>query len=185
MEMSEKEIIDLCQKGNLEYFSELYEKYVEMIYKFIFLKTTDKELSEDLTSQTFFKALEKIQSFKIDDSANFRAWLYRIAYNLIIDTYKSKKQDLSFEESWDIGYEWNFWDDIDQKETLKKVRAYFDTLNPKHKEIILMRIWDDLSFKEIAEITWESLSNCKKIVSRTLQNIPKEYYAIFILLIFF
>lgn len=99
MEMSEKEIIDLCQKGNLEYFSELYEKYVEMIYKFIFLKTTDKELSEDLTSQTFFKALEKIQSFKIDDSANFRAWLYRIAYNLIIDTYKSKKQDLSFEES--------------------------------------------------------------------------------------
>jgi RNA polymerase sigma-70 factor (ECF subfamily) len=66
----------------------LYEKYFDQIYKFIFLKTFDKELTEDLTSQTFLKAIDKIKSFKNDENANFRAWLYRVAYNLTIDEFK-------------------------------------------------------------------------------------------------
>jgi RNA polymerase sigma-70 factor, ECF subfamily len=62
------------------------------------LKTYDKELSEDLTSQTFFKALDKINSFKNEKDSNFRAWLYKIAYNLIIDNYKGKKENVDLSE---------------------------------------------------------------------------------------
>lgn len=97
--MQERKLIDLCQKGQLNYFGELYDRYVDQIYKFIYLKTYDTHISEDLTSQVFFQALDKIHSFDTTDpNANFRAWLYRIAYNLVIDYYKKAPQDIGLEE---------------------------------------------------------------------------------------
>ncbi len=181
--MSEKEIIDLCQKWKQEHFWELYEKYVDAIYKFIYLKTYDKELSEDLTSQTFLKALDKIKSFKNDDDSNFRAWIYRIAYNLVIDNYSSKKETVQIDELLEFGYDENFGQNLDNKEKLKEIFAYFDTLKEKHKQILIMRLWDDLSYKEISELTWESLDNCKKVVSRTLANIPTTYMSLLLILL--
>lgn len=181
--MSEQEIIHLCQKWNLQNFSQLYEKYIDEIYKFIYLKTYDKELSEDITSQTFLKALDKINSFKNDENSNFRAWLYRIAYNLVIDNYKSKKEYLNIEEIIENWYVNDFWQELDNKEKLKEVLKYFNTLKDKQKEILIMRLWDDLSYKEISEITWESVDNCKKIVSRALQKIPESSLSLLFLLL--
>ena len=66
--MNEQEIIILCQKWKLENFSYLYEKYIDEIYKFVYLKTYDKELCEDIVCQTFLKAIDKISSFKIDEN---------------------------------------------------------------------------------------------------------------------
>lgn len=181
--MSEKEVIDLCQNGKIEYFSWLYENYVDAIYKFIYLKTYDKEIAEDITSITFLKAFEKINTFKNIEWANFRAWLYRIAYNQIIDSYKSKKESISMEEILEIWYQEDFWKNLDNKEQLKEVLAYFDTLKPRHKEILIMRLWDDLSYKEISEITWESVDNCKKVVSRTLKQLPNTYASLLLFLL--
>ncbi|MGE4444871.1 MAG: RNA polymerase sigma factor [Candidatus Altimarinota bacterium] len=181
--MSEQEIIRLCQKGKLEHFGELYEKYADPIYKFIYLKTYDKELSEDLTSQTFFKALDKIQSFKNDADSNFKAWIYRIAYNLVIDNYSGKKETVQMDELLEFGYDENFGQNLDNKEKLREIFAYFDTLKDKHKQILIMRLWDDLSYKEISELTGESLDNCKKVVSRTLSNIPTTYMSLLIILL--
>lgn len=181
--MSEQEIIELCQKWHGEYFWELYEKYVDSIYKFVYLKTYDKELSEDITSQTFFKALDKIGSFKNDADAHFKAWIYRIAYNLVIDNYSSKKETVQIDELLEFGYDEDFGKNLDNKEKLREVFAYFDTLKEKHKQILLMRLWDDLSYKEISELTGESLSNCKKVVSRTLANIPTTYMSLLFILL--
>jgi len=181
--MSEQEIIDLCQKWKLEHFSELYEKYADPIYKFIYLKTYDKELSEDLTSQTFFKALDKINSFKNTQDSHFKAWIYRIAYNLVIDTYSSKKETVQIDELLEFWYDEDFGKNLDNKEKLREVFAYFDTLKEKHKQILLMRLWDDLSYKEISVLTWESIDNCKKVVSRTLANIPTTYMSFLLILL--
>jgi RNA polymerase sigma-70 factor (ECF subfamily) len=182
--MTEKEIINSCQKWFVENFWFLYESYFDQIYRFIFLKTYDKELAEDLTSQTFLKALDKINSFKNDDKeANFKAWIYRIAYNLIIDNYKQKKEFLNIDEILENWYDINFWQDLDNKDQVKEVFKYFETLKDKHKEILIMRLWDDLSYKEISELTWESVDNCKKIVSRTLTKIPSTYLSLLIILL--
>ncbi len=172
--MTELEIITLCQKWQLNYFWELYEMYFEQIYKFIYLKTFDTDLSQDITSQVFFKAMDKINTFKNETDSNFRAWLYKIAYNLIVDNSKKNTQNLSIDDTLEAYYTENFEDNLDNKEKLKKVFSYFDTLNPKHKEVLMLRIWEDLSFKEISQITKMTESNCKKIVSRTLQNIPQD-----------
>ena len=180
--MNEKEIISLWQKWDLTYFWELYEKYVDEIYKFIYLKTYDTDLSQDITSQVFFKVMDKIKLFKNDNDSNFRAWIYKIAYNLVIDNYKNTKEDISIDDTIEAIYKENFADNLDNKEKLKKIFTYFDTLNPKHKEVLILRIWDDLSFKEISVITKMTESNCKKIVSRTLQNIPPDLFVLWILL---
>jgi RNA polymerase sigma-70 factor (ECF subfamily) len=82
----------------LDYFSELYETYFDKIYKFVFLKTYDKELAQDITSETFLKALDKINTFKNNKESSFNAWIYRIAYNLIIDDYKVANRKVSIEE---------------------------------------------------------------------------------------
>ncbi|NDK07943.1 sigma-70 family RNA polymerase sigma factor [Candidatus Gracilibacteria bacterium] len=181
--MSEQEAISLCQKGKLEHFTVIYDTYFDKIYKFVFLKTYDKELAQDITSETFLKALDKINTFKNNRESSFNAWIYRIAYNLIIDDYKVANRTINIDEVLERSYDLDFAGDLDNKEKIKEVFRFFDTLNPKHKQILIMRIWDDLSFKEISELTGESVDNCKKIVSRTLSKITGEYLGLLFILL--
>jgi DNA-directed RNA polymerase specialized sigma24 family protein len=87
------------------------------------------------------------------------------------------------DELLEFGYDENFGQNLDNKEKLREIFAYFDTLKDKHKQILIMRLWDDLSYKEISELTGESLDNCKKVVSRTLSNIPTTYMSLLIILL--
>jgi len=98
---NEKDIIVSCQQGDLEKFSWLYDKYIKKIYDFIYFKTTHKETAEDLTSQTFFKALEKIKTFN-SDKGTFSAWLYQIARNTVIDHYRTMKKTVDIDDVWDM-----------------------------------------------------------------------------------
>lgn len=123
------------------------------MYKFVYLKTFDKELAEDITSDVFMKALSKIRSFDTKADSSFKAWIYKIAYNTIVDHYRTRKEEPSLEEVAERGYLIDIGDEIDKKEQSKKVLAFLDTLDSRAKKIIVMRFWDDLSFKEIAEIT--------------------------------
>jgi RNA polymerase sigma-70 factor (ECF subfamily) len=82
----------------LEHFSELYETYFDKIYKFVFLKTYDRQLAQDITYETFLKALDKINTFKNNKESSFKAWIYRIAYNLVIDNYKVANRKIRIDE---------------------------------------------------------------------------------------
>ena len=90
MEKSEKKLIKLIKLGDKESFGILYDRYIEKIYQYIYYKTHHKETAEDLTSLTFVKSLDYLPGFN-EDNGNFKAWLYRIARNNIIDHYRTKK----------------------------------------------------------------------------------------------
>jgi RNA polymerase sigma-70 factor, ECF subfamily len=167
--------IQNCQLGQLDSFSVLYEKYVDEIYKFVYLKTYDREKCEDITSEVFIKAMNSISTFKIGKAMNFRAWLYKIAYNQVIDTFKREKETTSFEDYIDKGMEDDIWKKIDDKEKLKQVFWFLDTQKGEQKDIVIMRIWSDMSYKEIAEITGKSEINCKKIFSRTMALVNANF----------
>lgn len=144
--MSETDLIHQCQSGDLSHFSELYALYIDKIYRFCYLKTSHQQTAEDITSAVFTKALEKIESFDTSRSGTFQAWLYKIAYNSIVDYYRSDTQNPNLEQIQEYHFykSHDYGESIDNKETLKKIRTFLETIPPLHAEIVLLRVWEDL-----------------------------------------
>lgn len=182
--MDDLEIIKSCQKWNSANFWLLYDKYIDKIYNFIYLKTYDKQISEDLTSDTFFKVLNKIDLINISWDYNFNSWIYKVAYNNVIDFYKTKKEELNIEDIYNLSKEENIWNDIDNKDKLKEVFKYINSLKQEHRDILVMRLWDNLSYKEISEITWKSVDNCKQIFSRNIKKVNENITMTLLILLF-
>lgn len=173
MEISEIEAISLCRQGQLEYFGNLYDSYVRKIYDFIYYRTHHKQTAEDLTSLVFTKALENFSRYD-DKKGGFSAWLYRIAKNTVIDHYRTNKPTNSLEDAWDAPAASDVLRDADTALKLEQVKKYLNKLEPLQRDIVLMRVWDGLSHKEIAEILGISEASAKMTFSRTLARLNKE-----------
>lgn len=174
------DLVKQCQKGELDAFADVYDMYAEKIYNFIYFRVSHRETAEDLTSLVFTKALENINNFNLE-LGYFSAWLYRIARNTIIDFYRTKKvnQDLDDDIVDDDNLEYN----IDIKCSLENVKKQINKLSREQKDILVMRIWDGLSYEEISKIVGKSEANCKVITSRALAIIRKQSTMTFLLLI--
>jgi RNA polymerase sigma-70 factor (ECF subfamily) len=173
MEINEKEIVANCQKGKVEDFSVLYYQYVRKIYKFIYYKVQHRETAEDLTSQTFIKALEKINSFS-NEKSSFSTWVYAIARNNVIDHYRTKKNNFDINDVWDLKDNTDIERDTDLKRKLEKVEVYLKDLKPEQREIVMLRVWGDMSYREIAEATGKSEANCKMIFFRVIKKLKDK-----------
>lgn len=183
----EQQIIFACQTGDKEKFGILYDEYVRKIYDFIYYKTHHKETAEDLTSRVFVKALEKINIFDCGRGF-FSAWLYRIARNSVIDFYRTKKGDIGIDDVWDLASGGDLERDIDAKQKLEKVEKYLKKLKSEQREIIMLRVWQGMNYKEIAEIMDKSEAGCKMMFSRAINDLRKEVPAnmlVYILLLNF
>ncbi len=159
----------------------MYDKYVDKIYNFVYYRTHHKETAEDLTSLIFIKALENISNYK--KGTNFNAWIYRIARNTIIDHYRTKREFKDIDDIWDLASSDDLSSKIDNKETLKKIEKYLNTLKSLQRDVIIMRIWDNLSFKEISKILNKSEGSLKMMLSRSRKELKENYLTILILLI--
>ncbi|MFH1235694.1 MAG: sigma-70 family RNA polymerase sigma factor [Parcubacteria group bacterium] len=168
----ERSVLEACQRGDTEMFGELYDVYIEKIYSFIYYRTSHRETAEDLTSATFMKALEHIGQFR---SGSFSSWLYRIARNTVTDYYRTSKNVSSLDDALEVMAGRSGAEDSERKLIIEQVKQYLQTLKQEHQDVVLMRIWDDLPYKHIAEITGKSEANCKMIVSRSLSTIRKQF----------
>lgn len=171
MDTHEKILLQACQRGNSDAFGKIYDLYIDRIYRFIYYKTHHKETAEDLTSQTFFKALEHIQDF--DPERNFSAWLYRIARNVVIDYYRKKRPSMVIDDEWDIKDDHDFQEELDRTHSLRELKSYIERLPSIQRDIIVLRVWEDMSYKQISEIVGKSESNCKVIFSRAVNSLKK------------
>jgi RNA polymerase sigma-70 factor, ECF subfamily len=167
MPIDEIALIRSCQAGNLQDFDPLYREYVKPIYAFVYRRVLDRQTAEDITSITFMKALEKISSYR-GDRGVFAAWLYRIARNCITDHYRTNRPHTDIEDVWDLSSDEDVELTVDDRLNYEKVRAALQTIDAGKREIVMLRIWEGLSYKEIAEITGKSEANCKVIFSRTM-----------------
>lgn len=175
--MNDLELIKNYLSWDKKSFDIIYEKYVDKIYRFIYLKTTNIEVSQDIVSEVFLSVLNNLDTFSLSKNSNFNSWIYKIAYNKIIDFYKKNEKQKTFEiwDYLDIWFEENLNKNIEDKDKLIEIFNYLKTIKSEHREILIYRIWENLSFKEISEITWMSLNNCKKISSRVLKTINEKF----------
>jgi len=170
----ESEIIAQCQKGDLTQFGRLYDEYVRKIYQFIYFKTHHRETAEDLTSVVFMKAMENINSFDAK-KAPFKAWLFSIARNTVIDHYRSHRETVNLEDAWEVKDKQDVARDVEMELTIQSIQKYMEKLKPDQREIVLLRVWGDHSFKEIAEITGKSEAAAKMMFKRTIDTLRGDF----------
>ncbi len=168
--------VEKCQKGDTQAFGALYDRYVEKIYRFVYYKTFNKDATEDIVSATFLKAFEKIGSFK-SDKGSFSSWLYAIARNAVVDYYRTKKTVVDIEDIFDLGQDERTEEKIDARDTVQKIEKYLHTLKPTQREIVMLRVWDELSYKEIAAVVGGSEDSVKMAFSRAIRTVRDTFGA--------
>lgn len=178
----ENEIIEKCQQGNLNEFGKLYDLYIRKIYQFIYFKTHQKEVAEDLTSITFMKALKAIDKFDSHKGV-FKTWLYQIARNTVIDHYRSHHPTQNIEDAWEAKDKTDLVQETDSQMKIEAIRKYMENLKPEQREIILLRVWGDHSFNEIAEILGKTEAACKMSFKRVMEKLRSDFIPFLTLLL--
>lgn len=182
MHTEETTLIARYQHGESDAFGELYDRYITKIYRFIYYKVLHKETAEDIASDVFYKALANLASYDITKGP-FAAWLYRIARNAVIDHYRATKATTNIEDVFDLGINERIAERIDAAATLAHVSEYMSTLTSKQREIVTLRIWGELRYREIAEIVGGSEDSVKMTFSRVIKDIREKFGPVAILLL--
>ncbi|MFC1629773.1 RNA polymerase sigma factor [Patescibacteria group bacterium] len=172
-------------KNPKEFFSKIYDQYIDKIYRFIFVKTGSQEIAEDLCSETFlrgWKAFEKSHkpSFNNKKIENLPAFLYQIARNLVADHYreKSKTQIISTEStSWQgqiIDSKTNLEEEAMLKSDIENIRLALINLKEDYQTVIIYRYLNDISMPEIAKNMDKSEQAVRVTLHRALKALKKE-----------
>ncbi len=167
---NEADIVAKAQAGDSEAFGVLYDHYLDPIYRFVYYKVFSREIAEDLTSDTFLKALRQLNSYNAE-RGRFNSWLYQIARNSVVDYYRTKKENVSIDDIFDLGHDERTPEQLDALAGLAKVEEYLRTLPARQREIIILRIWEGKSFEEIALLLGGTEGSVKMAFSRSIRQL--------------
>jgi RNA polymerase sigma-70 factor (ECF subfamily) len=157
-------------------FLEAYDSYGDAIYRHCFYRVFSKPLAEELTQETFMKTWTYLEGGK--EVENLRAFLYRVANNLIIDHSRKKKEerlDALLEKSADIEPSYDGRQDLETAELAREVIDQMQFLKDEEREIISMRYIDQLELKEIAEILGITVNNVSVRLNRAMKSLRNEF----------
>lgn len=162
----DEKLVSLYAKGNNEAFDILLNRHKDRIYSYIYYTVHNRDLAEDIFQETFVKAIMTIRQGRYTENGKFPAWITRIAHNLIIDYYRQEKAEnqISNDElSADIFNnkelsEGTIEDNIVKKQIDADIRKLIKTLPDNQKEVLIMRYYKNMSFKEIADATKVSIN---------------------------
>ena len=178
--LTDQELVRSYLNGNENAFEELLRRHKQRIFSQIFMLVRDEDLANDIFQDTFIKVILTLKSGKYKEEGKFLPWVMRIAHNLTIDAFrKSKKmQMLRSDDEFDI-FNTLAMDELNVEQTIvreqihKDVRNLIQYLPDEQKEVVLMRIYEGLSFKEIAEKTEVSINTALGRMRYALINIRK------------
>lgn len=157
MELSDWELVQKCQRGEMSAFEELVSRYHQKVFMVILGMLRNREDAQEVAQETFFRAYRKIKSFQ--GGSSFYTWIYRIAVNLSIDAQRRQKRNpLEFRETMDGVLEAQNevakdpFSDLHDKELREKLVSAINDLTPDHKAVIVLRTIEGLSYKDIGKI---------------------------------
>jgi len=164
--MTDEELVILYSKGENQAFDTLLNRYQNRLYSYIYFIVKNTELSEDIFQETFVKAIMTIKQGRYTENGKFPAWLTRIAHNLIIDNYRQERnENVVSNDNSEIDLlndmklsEGTIEMDIINEQIHNDVRRLIKLLPDNQREVVYMRFYQDLSFKEIAELTGVSIN---------------------------
>ncbi|NLZ92944.1 MAG: sigma-70 family RNA polymerase sigma factor [Firmicutes bacterium] len=179
--MTDEELVVMYIGGNNEAFDELLTRHQHSLYSYILYTVRDNGLAEDIFQDTFMKAIITIQQGKYAESGKFKAWINRIARNLIIDHFRQKKSENTVSND---AYEVDLFNNpslceetVETKmvrtQVLNDVQMLVDRLPDNQKEVVEMRYYKNLSFKEIADVTGVSINTALGRMRYAILNMRK------------
>ena len=180
--MTDEELALAYIDGNNRAFDELLSRNQEKIFTYIMYVVKDENLANNLFQETFLKVITKLQNRQYSDSGKFIWWLTRIAHNVIIDYYRALKSDkvvdaprendLSNLRSASV-MDSNRESELNNAQVLKDVKRLMEALPETQRDVVYMRFFQELSFKEIAELTNVSINTSLGRMRYALINLRK------------
>ena len=153
--------------GNNQAFDLLLSRNQSKLFSYILFVVHDQDLANDIFQETFVKVITKLQERKYVDSGKFSAWIMRIAHNVIMDWYRDNRAQNIVEATEDNDLsninsnsclDYNVEDRYINEQVLRDVKKMMNLLPPTQREIVFMRFYQEMSFKEIAETTGVSIN---------------------------
>ncbi len=164
--LADDQLVSAYAKGDNSAFDELLSRHQSRLYSYILHIVKDEDLANDLFQETFVKAIMTIKQNRYNETGKFSAWISRIAHNLIIDYFRQEKSENTVsadDEDANLLNRKDLCDDniedmlvVDQIHA--DVKRLVDALPDSQREVLVMRYYKDMSFKEIAEATNVSIN---------------------------
>jgi RNA polymerase sigma-70 factor (ECF subfamily) len=166
--------------GNENSLAILIKRHESRIYGFIYSKVSDRDISNDIFQDTFIKVIKTLKSNAYNEEGKFLPWVMRIAHNLIIDHFRRNKKMPLYRETEEFSIFSIMSDDsltIENKMIAEQVevdvRRLLEELPVDQKEVLVMRMYQDMSFKEISEVTGVSINTSLGRMRYALMNLRK------------
>lgn len=141
-------------------FDEIYDRYFDGVYRYVLALSRDDSIAEEITQETFFRALQKIESFR--GECKLRVWLCQIAKNIYYSDYKKQKKRISAENVDDITDNISVEEKLLYRETAFGIHKKLHSLAEPYKEVFSLRVFGELSFREIGEL-FEKTENWARV----------------------
>ncbi len=177
---SDQELIQMYVVGQESGLEALLNRYKSKIYTSIYMKVKDEYLAEDIFQETFIKIINTLKSGKYNEEGKFLPWAIRIAHNMIVDFFRKAKRapNIVNADGFDIFEVLEFSDESAESKMLKQqvdvdLKKMIQKLPDDQKEVLIMRHFCDMSFKDIAEITEVSINTALGRMRYALSNLRK------------
>ncbi|WP_178988860.1 RNA polymerase sigma factor [Winogradskyella schleiferi] len=178
--IQDAELVSDYINGNENALSILIERHKQKIYSFIYSKVYDRDVTEDVFQDTFIKVIRTLKRGKYNEEGKFLPWVMRIAHNLVIDHFRKNKRMPKFQNAGDFSIFSVLSDSsLNAEKTIIKdqvesdVRRIIDELPEDQKQVLMMRMYQDMSFKEISERTGVSINTALGRMRYALINMRK------------
>jgi RNA polymerase sigma-70 factor (ECF subfamily) len=175
-ELSESESQRLRKARSLDRntISAIYDEYHQPVYSYIYRRVGDVETARDLTAEVFRRFLQALHN-GTGPSENLRAWLYRVAHNIVIDHYRRQQNQRHYrlEENW-IGVEGDPGIMAEQHIQAEEVRVALSHLTPDQQQVVTLKFLEGMSNKEVAKITGKPIGAVKSLQHRALAALQRQ-----------
>jgi RNA polymerase sigma-70 factor (ECF subfamily) len=177
---SDQDLVHQYLQGHESSLEELIRRHKAKIYTSIYLLVKDSYLAEDIFQDTFIKVINTLKAGKYNEEGKFLPWVIRIAHNLVIDHFRKEKRTpvVTTVEGFDIFEVLKFYDESTEdkmirEQTHRDLRELIHLLPAEQKEVLIMRHYGELSFKEISDITGVSINTALGRMRYALNNLRK------------